>query len=503
MQRNIMSSKKETRLGMSCFSHDDVKATVIKYHSCEDFEIEFENGTRRKMSNWYHFEHSDFSYQRKYNPCRTKNRLGTSRQMNNGLYATIIEYTTSHDMKILFEDGIAKEGVSWRDFCSGNVAHPNIKGTQLSINELVLAFYLEPLGFRKVAQRSIESRELGLGGKEIDLYNDILKIAVEYDGEYSHKNIQKDINKNRLLASLDIQVYRFREKKCPAIDGNVYTVEDSKYLSKSLNECIQEFIYHVLGRKDYEVNFVKDKDAIDDYIRQRKRAPLHLFEERRMCNGLMCTIVSMISCRDITVKFEDGAIVSHKHYSSFRNGSIAHPKDTFESKKQQRLNSVKRMNNGHWAEVIDYQRWNKVTVRFDNDEIATTTWYAFSHSSVGLPSGYVKNHIGDSVMQKRGVKATIIEVVDANHIDVEFEDGTIVRNRKYNDFLKGVIANPKLPPCRKERREDRLGERRTMKNGKQAEIVCYRSANDIDLQWEDGTISSHKKYSNFCTGAVR
>lgn len=498
-----MSSKKDERLGVSRFSRDGVRATVIKYHSCEDFEIEFENGTRRKMSNWYHFEHSEFSYQRKYNPCRTKSRLGTSRQMNNGLYATIIEYTTSHNMKLLFEDGTEKEGVSWRDFYSGNVSHPHIKSTQLSINELVLAFYLEPLGFRKVAQRSIESRELGLGGKEIDLYYDFLKIAVEYDGEYSHRNIKKDIDKNKLLAALDIQVYRFREKNCPVIAGNLYTVEDSKYLSKSLNECIKDFEHNVLCRKDYAVDFVKDKSSIDDYIRQRKRAPLHLFEERRMCNGMMCTIISMTGCRDITVQFEDGAIVAHKHYSSFRNGSIAHPKDTFESKKQQRLNLVKRMNNGHVAQVIDYHGWDKVVVRFDNDEIVTTTWHSFSNSRVGLPSGYARNHIGDSMMQKRGMKATIIEVVDANHIDVEFEDGTIVRNRKYNDFLNGVIANPKLPPFRKGRREDRLGERRTMKNGKQAEIVRYGGANDIDLQWEDGTISKNKKYSNFCAGAIR
>lgn len=66
--------------------------------------------------------------------------------MNSGLYATIIEYMISHDMKILFEDGIEKEGVSWRDFC---------------------------------------------GGKGIDLYHDGLRLAVEYDGEYSHRNIKK------------------------------------------------------------------------------------------------------------------------------------------------------------------------------------------------------------------------------------------------------------------------------------------------------------------------
>ena len=53
-----MSSKEKIRFGMSCFSHDGVKAIGIKYHSCEDFEIEFENGTRRKMSNWHHFENS-------------------------------------------------------------------------------------------------------------------------------------------------------------------------------------------------------------------------------------------------------------------------------------------------------------------------------------------------------------------------------------------------------------------------------------------------------------
>ena len=37
---------------------------------------------------------------------------------------------------------------------------------------------------------------------------------------------------------------------------------------------------------------------------------------------------------------------------------------------------------------------------------------------------------------------TIVEYKDKNHIDVIFEDGTIVQNKTYNNFKNGLIKNP-------------------------------------------------------------
>lgn len=102
--------------------------------------------------------------------------------MNNGLEAVVIEYNGSHDIDIEFEDGEKRMGVNWRDFCKGNIAHPTIFGGNVSQNELVIKFYLEPLGFMRIPQRSRLSNKIGLKGKELDLYNEEVRIAIEYDG---------------------------------------------------------------------------------------------------------------------------------------------------------------------------------------------------------------------------------------------------------------------------------------------------------------------------------
>ena len=87
-------------------------------------------------------------------------------------------------LDILFEDGGKRTGVSWRDFCIGSIAHPTISGGNVSQNELVLRFYLESLGFVRIPQRSKRSDRVGLEGKELDLYNDKLKIAIEYGQDH-------------------------------------------------------------------------------------------------------------------------------------------------------------------------------------------------------------------------------------------------------------------------------------------------------------------------------
>ena len=49
----------------------------------------------------------------------------------------------------------------------------------------------------------------------------------------------------------------------------------------------------------------------------------------------------------------------------------------------------------------------------------------------------------------------------------------------------------------------RIGETRTMNNGQKATIIKYKKYNDIDIQFEDGTIVQHRAYSSFKKGKIR
>ena len=43
---------------------------------------------------------------------------------------------------------------------------------------------------------------------------------------------------------------------------------------------------------------------------------------------------------------------------------------------------------------------------------------------------------------------------------------------------------------------DRTGEKKIMNCGLEAEIICYRNADDIDVKFEDGYIAYNKSYSH-------
>ena len=96
-----------------------------------------------------------------------------------------------------------------------------------------------------------------------------------------------------------------------------------------------------------------------------------------------------------------------------------------------------------------------------------------------------------------GKKAKIIYYNGFNDIIVEFEDGTVVRDRTYSAFKKGEIKNPNYNP------NNKLGEECLMKNGLKAKIVVYRSTRDIDIEFEDSTVVEHKRYRDFKKGEIK
>lgn len=50
--------------------------------------------------------------------------------------------------------------------------------------------------------------------------------------------------------------------------------------------------------------------------------------------------------------------------------------------------------------------------------------------------------------------------------------------------------------------KNRLGETNTMKNGLSASIVRYKSSAEIDVQFEDGIIVKHRSYFRFQVGSI-
>ena len=112
------------------------------------------------------------------------------------------------------------------------------------------------------------------------------------------------------------------------------------------------------------------------------------------------------------------------------------------------------------------------------------------------------NKNGETRMANNGQKMTIVEYRGSEDIDVQFEDGTLVTGKAYSSFVRGCIRNPSIISPRSGTLY-RLGETVVANNGQKMSIVAYRNAKDIDVQFEDGTIVKHEIYSHFRVGKIK
>lgn len=228
-------------------------------------------------------------------------------------------------------------------------------------------------------------------------------------------------------------------------------------------------------------------------------------------DGKRAQVVSYSTCENFIIRFCDGKEMKLKNWRYFIEGNFNYEKHFKAPRnREERIGEKKIMNNGLTAEVIEYRGSHDMDILFEDGEKRTgVSWRDFcigniAHPTIhGVPSCYARNHIGDKKIQNRGnEEAEIIEVKDVNHITVKFKDGTIVKDRKYEDFIHGAIGKPGIPQLRRTLKNERLWTEKIMRNGMKAKIVRYGSANDIDIKFSNGTIVMHKTYANFCSGSV-
>ena len=105
------------------------------------------------------------------------------------------------------------------------------------------------------------------------------------------------------------------------------------------------------------------------------------------------------------------------------------------------------------------------------------------------------NRVGETNKMNCGMSATIIAYRSTSDIDIKFEDGTIIRHKRYDCFKKGTIYNHNQLSIH-------VGEIRVMNNGLQAKIVAYRNNRDIDVQFDDGQVVTNKSYQAFRRGQI-
>ena len=123
---------KELFSGDPTLMNNGLKATIVAYRGINDMDIQFEDGAVREHIFYSAFTAGKIKHptlETKYKPNKNgaAKHLGETRIMKSGLEATIIEWRSSADIDIRFEDGAVKKGVKSSDFYKGCIGHPKRK----------------------------------------------------------------------------------------------------------------------------------------------------------------------------------------------------------------------------------------------------------------------------------------------------------------------------------------------------------------------------------------
>ena len=168
--------------------------------------------------------------------------------------------------------------------------------------------------------------------------------------------------------------------------------------------------------------------------------------------------------------------------------------------KEQRLGQVGINNQGLKMTIINYRGCMDLDVQFEDGIIVENRRYEhFLHGKISHPNNarcYDSNiRINEININNQGLAMKIIAYKNATNISVQFEDGTIVENRSYVHFKNGKIAYPYSY-------EDRIGEEKENNQGLTMKIIAYRNAKDLDVQFKDGTIVENRSYDAFKKGTI-
>lgn len=94
--------------------NNGIMAEIIAYRHCLDVDVKFANGVVKK-----HMSYGNFNSGRITDGAI--NRLGETRIMKNGLKATIVRYGSCTDIDVLFENGVLRRGMVYRSFTIGGI----------------------------------------------------------------------------------------------------------------------------------------------------------------------------------------------------------------------------------------------------------------------------------------------------------------------------------------------------------------------------------------------
>ena len=102
-------------------------------------------------------------------------------------------------------------------------------------------------------------------------------------------------------------------------------------------------------------------------IANPKNKASRLGETRMMNCGMKATIIRYGNNGDIDVRFEDDTIIKHRQYGEFKKGTIVN--QNIKASAENRLGETRMMNCGMKATIIRYGKADDIDVRFEDGTV--------------------------------------------------------------------------------------------------------------------------------------
>ncbi len=120
-----------------------------------------------------------------------------------------------------------------------------------------------------------------------------------------------------------------------------------------------------------------------------------------------------------------------------------------------------------------------------------------------LREDFAFKRIGEKRMMNCGIEAEIIEYYNQSDIAVHFSDGTIVKHAEYGCFKRGKISHPRYSSQLIYAKQRALNMGWVMMNcGLKARITDYDGACNLTIEFEDGLKRYHIRMNHFKRGLV-
>ena len=147
--------------------------------------------------------------------------------------------------------------------------------------------------------------------------------------------------------------------------------------------------------------------------------------------------------------------------------------------------------------LVAWRGCNDIDVQFEDGTIVKEQYYhSFCAGNIKYPDFLKKQRLGMTKMMNCGMKATIVEYFDSTDMTVRFEDGYEKKHVSFKAFAKGATTNPNLV-CSKQR----LGINKVQAKGYVATVVSYEDSQNVIVQFEDG-ITKKTCWDTFNKGKV-